>query len=63
MVVWDKDNSGNFADCELAWTSFKTATRLFKYRWNGMLQSGEEVKTIFVIDYENNTLVEYDKKN
>lgn len=37
-IVWDKDNSGNFADCELAWTSFKTAVRIFKYRWNGMLQ-------------------------
>ena len=38
FIVWDKDNSGDFADCELAWTSFTTATRLFKYRWNGMLQ-------------------------
>ena len=38
FIVWDKDNSGNFADAELAWTSFKTATRIFKYRWNGMLQ-------------------------
>ena len=37
-LVWDKDNSGNFADCELAWTSFKTAVRKFKWRWNGMLQ-------------------------
>jgi len=38
-VVWDKDNGSNdFADCELAWTSFDTAVRLFKYRWNGMLQ-------------------------
>ena len=37
-IVWDKDNSGNFADCELAWTSFKTAVRKFKFRWNGMLQ-------------------------
>jgi len=37
-IVWDKDNSGNFADCELAWTSFKTAVRKFKWRWNGMLQ-------------------------
>ena len=36
--MWDKDNSGNFADCELAWTSFKTAVRKFEYRWNGMLQ-------------------------
>jgi site-specific DNA-methyltransferase (adenine-specific) len=38
MIVWDKDNSGNFADAELAWTSFKTAVRIFRYRWNGMLQ-------------------------
>ena len=37
-IVWDKDNSGNFADCELAWTSFNTAVRKFKHRWNGMLQ-------------------------
>ncbi len=37
-IVWDKDNSGNFADCELCWTSFKTAVRLFKLRWNGLLQ-------------------------
>ena len=37
-VVWDKDNSGNFADCELAFGSFDTAVRMFTYRWNGMLQ-------------------------
>ena len=37
-IVWDKDNSGDFADCELAWTSFPTAVRKIKFRWNGMLQ-------------------------
>lgn len=37
-IVWDKDNSGDFADCELAWTSFDSAVRKFKWRWNGMLQ-------------------------
>ena len=37
-IVWDKDNSGDFADCELAYSSFTTAVRIFKFRWNGMLQ-------------------------
>ena len=43
-LVWDKDNTGNFADCELAWTSFKTAVRIFKHRWNGMLQENMKEK-------------------
>ena len=38
-IVWDKENGDNdFADCELAWTSFKTAVRKYKFRWQGMLQ-------------------------
>ncbi len=38
-IVWDKDNGKNdFADCELAYTSFTTAVRKVKIRWNGMLQ-------------------------
>ena len=37
-IVWDKDNTGDFADCELAWTSFRSAVRIFRFRWNGMLQ-------------------------
>ncbi|WP_373092898.1 DNA methyltransferase [Zhongshania sp.] len=38
-VVWDKVNGeSDFADCELAWTSFKTAVRLFRFQWAGMLQ-------------------------
>jgi site-specific DNA-methyltransferase (adenine-specific) len=38
-VVWDKQNGENdFADCELAYTSFNTAVRKFGFRWAGMLQ-------------------------
>jgi site-specific DNA-methyltransferase (adenine-specific) len=37
-IVWDKLNAGDFADCELAYTSFKTAVRKFEFRWAGMLQ-------------------------
>jgi site-specific DNA-methyltransferase (adenine-specific) len=38
-IIWDKLNGENdFADCELAWSSFKTAVRRFSFRWQGMLQ-------------------------
>ena len=38
-VVWDKDNGISYqADCELAWTSFDTAVRKYKWRWWGLLQ-------------------------
>lgn len=46
-IVWDKDNgTSSFADAELAYTSHSTAVRIFKYRWNGMIQgySGNKQK-------------------
>jgi len=44
-IVWDKDNGNNdFADCELAWCSFKTAVRRYKWKWHGMLQENMKKK-------------------
>lgn len=38
-IVWDKENGEtDFADCELAWTSFKTAVRKVNFKWAGFLQ-------------------------
>jgi len=45
-LVWDKENTANFADAELAWTSFQTAVRIFKYKWSGMLQGDMSHKEI-----------------
>lgn len=44
-IVWNKLNGeSNFADCELAWSSFKTAVRRFDFRWAGMLQENMKNK-------------------
>lgn len=40
-LVWDKINSGDFADCELAWTNLPGAVRIFRHMWNGMLRDSE----------------------
>jgi DNA modification methylase len=40
-LVWDKQNSGNFADCELAWTNLRMSVRIFRFTWNGMIRQGE----------------------
>lgn len=40
-LVWDKENTGDFADCELAWTNLPGAVRIFRHMWNGMLRASE----------------------
>lgn len=45
-IVWDKDRTGGFADFEIAWTSFNRASRIFRFRWNGMLQEDMKNKEI-----------------
>jgi len=39
-IVWDKQNSGNFADVELAWCSSTKAAKLYTFTWNGMSRQG-----------------------
>ena len=39
-IVWDKQNTGNFADAELAWTSFDRGVKLYHYMWNGLAREG-----------------------
>jgi len=39
-IVWYKKNTGNFADFEMAWTSFNKASRLYEYLWNGLSREG-----------------------
>lgn len=34
-IFWDKDRFCDFADGELAWTSFKTSVRKYKFTWDG----------------------------
>ncbi len=38
-VIWDKVNgTSSFSDCEIAYSSLHSSTRLIRYMWNGMLQ-------------------------
>lgn len=50
-LIWDKKHPEGvtFADAELAWTSFDSAVRIFRFLWNGMLQEnmgGDKEKRI-----------------
>lgn len=41
-LVWDKQTTGDFADCELAWTNLPKAVRRIRFLWNGMLRANGE---------------------
>ena len=47
-ICWDKrvedKYSNDFADCELAWTSFNKPSRIIRYLWSGMLQANMKYK-------------------
>jgi DNA modification methylase len=47
-IVWDNRGddkfTNDFADCEMAWTSFDRASRIFRYLWNGMIQENMKDK-------------------
>lgn len=46
-LVWYKReglNQRSFADCELAWTSFNKAARVFNHRWDGFITDSKEAK-------------------
>lgn len=46
-IIWDKDNgANNFADCELAFTNFRSAVRKFQFKWQGMLQGNMKNKEL-----------------
>jgi site-specific DNA-methyltransferase (adenine-specific)/modification methylase len=41
-LVWDKENTGNFADGEMAWNNLRVSLRIKRHRWNGMIRKGGE---------------------
>jgi len=43
-LMWDKENTGEFADGEMAWTNLKKPVRIKRHLWNGMLRKGQEAK-------------------
>ncbi len=43
-LIWDKENSGDFADGEMAWCSIPGALRIFRWQWNGFIRKGSDVR-------------------
>ena len=47
-LVWDKchPDGVNYADVELAYTSFRRSARIFRYLWNGFVQQNMKNKEV-----------------
>jgi site-specific DNA-methyltransferase (adenine-specific) len=46
-IIWDKLNGAtDFADCEMAFTTFKTSVRKFTFQWHGMIQGDMKNKEL-----------------
>lgn len=41
-LVWDKENTGDFADGEMAWNNLGCALRIKRHMWNGFQRKGGE---------------------
>jgi DNA modification methylase len=41
-LVWDKENTGDFADGEMAWNNYGSAMRIKRHLWNGMIRKDNE---------------------
>jgi DNA modification methylase len=41
-LIWDKENTGDFADGEMEWNNLGCALRIKRHLWNGMLRKGGE---------------------
>lgn len=69
-IVWNKNNGNNdFADCELAWTNFKSAVRKYDWTWAGMLQQNMKNKDVRIhptqkpLGLFEKILLDYSKEN
>jgi site-specific DNA-methyltransferase (adenine-specific)/modification methylase len=45
-LVWNKLNSGDFADCELAWSNLDQAVRKIDLLWNGMIRAEKHIERV-----------------
>lgn len=46
-LIWDKREGlpeRTFADCEMAWTNFNSPARIFRHKWDGMIQENMKNK-------------------